>query len=78
MQKKKFNQKQSWKIQIPNKIFDNKILFLKIKARLFSRALYFYLLTAAAGEKKNRDYNDPYNVIVVEKIAKTVIHKNPP
>lgn len=37
-----------------------------------------FLLTAAAGEKKKRDDDYPDNVVVIEKIAKAVVHSEPP
>ena len=36
------------------------------------------LLSAAAEENENDSDDDPPNVVITEKIAQAVIHKNPP
>ena len=44
--------------------------------RLSAREIFVYLTAAAANENDDESDDDPPNVVITEKIAQAVIHKN--
>ena len=48
--------------------------YKKVPVRLSAREIFVYLTAAAANENDDESDDDPPNVVVAEKIAKTVIH----
>ena len=48
--------------------------YKKVPVRLSAREIFVYLTAAAANENDDESDDYPPNVVVAEKVAKTVIH----